>query len=275
MKKKVGSYEDFVKKNQHDTQEVQSESKDVVRDAPPEDTPAKEPVDERWHLPPDGWDESSKYDTYPTSAFQVAKVKQGASYKAILPSGQVLPGNLNLGTLKAKKKPRGYGLDVGGYSMEEAPFLEASEKLKEDTKELLPEMESQQAETPSDREMFDNVRDDLLIFRSHERTIVYALAVDKTGENNQMFALRCFGGVAFGCYPHDTGRDAYLADCMEYIHIGTIPFAIRVGESKVKIPIPDKVLERSFTPNQRKMVQLLKEKYPEYEIRYLQMLGAN
>jgi hypothetical protein len=145
--------------------------------------------------------------------------------------------------------------------------------LKEEQQGLLPEMESKNAETPSDKEMFDNIRDKLLIFRTHERTIVYAVVIDKNGEYNQISALRCYGGLAFGCYPHDMNRDAYLVDCVEYAQIGTIC----VGEGRVKIPIPDKTAEKSFTPNQRKLIQILREKYSSdrYEIRYLQMLGAN
>jgi hypothetical protein len=175
---------------------------------------------------------------------------------------------------KVKKK-----IGASNKISEEIAFLEPTlipEGLREESQGLLPELESKDANIPSDKEMFDDIRDSLLIFRVHDRTIVYAVAIDKQGEN-EISALRCFGGVAFGCYPYDMGRDAYLVGCVGYVSVGSVPFAICVGEGKVKIPIPDRILEKSFTPNQKKIMQVFKEKYSsdKYEIKLLQMLGAN
>jgi len=148
--------------------------------------------------------------------------------------------------------------------------------------EILPPLESNEATNPTDCEMFDAIREHLKIYRIQERTIVYAVVVSKELEQNESSAIRCYGGVAFGGYARDATRDAYLVNCAEYISVGTVPFALqvamkKVGDWKIKIPIPEKVLEKAFTPQQRKLMQMYREKYPaeKYDIHYLQMLGAN
>lgn len=174
-------------------------------------------------------------------------------------------------------EPSAKYLDPSPYTEEmKAIFGENSEG------EILTPLEAGEATISADCEMFDAVRENLKIYRIQERTIVYAVVVDKSGETNQSSAIRCYGGVAFGGYARDTNRDAYLVNCVEYISVGTVPFAlqvsmVKIGDWKVKIPIPEKVLEKAFTPQQRKLMQMYREKYPaeKYDVHYLQMLGAN
>jgi len=162
------------------------------------------------------------------------------------------------------------------------PYMEPSARTDVEQGELLPELESSDATIPSDIEMFDNVRNDIKIHRTNERTLVYAIVVDKKSEKNRAASIRCYGGVAFGGYVRDCSCDAYLIECVDNVHLGGIPFSFRLsvpksGNWKANIPIPEKVLESAFAPSQRKTLSDLREKYPleSFDIHYLQMLLAN
>lgn len=186
---------------------------------------------------------------------------------------------------KAKKKNYNTTSAKPQYYLEDriAPYLEPSEKIEvEHDGEILPDLESVDAKLPSEIEMFSQVREDIRIFRTSDRTIISAVIIDKQEGNNRAVAIRCYGGVAFGGYVRDCSGDAYLIEGIDYIHLGTIPFSLRVeipkaGNWGVHIPIPEKVLMSSFAPTQLKAISNLRERYPEdkFNINYLQMLLAN
>jgi hypothetical protein len=118
------------------------------------------------------------------------------------------------------------------------------------------EVELMGALTPSDNEEFDDVKDAMQILRSTERTIVFAIAVDKKNEdNNVMSSIRCNGGTAFGGYARDAARDSYIVQCVEFLQLGSVAFSYVVtmpsaGNWQVKVPIPETVLEKYFNPQQ-------------------------
>lgn len=137
--------------------------------------------------------------------------------------------------------------------------------------------------TPSDEEDFDYLRESFQIFRVNEQTLVFAVAIDKENQAaNILSAIRCSGAIPFGGYVHDNSRDAYLVSCVEYLQIGSLPFTFLVtmanmGEWKMKVPIPEKVLARSFSPQQKKGLETWSEKFKDkrYEIHFLQMIGCH
>jgi hypothetical protein len=186
---------------------------------------------------------------------------------------------------KVKKKNYSNRVKPGQYYLEPSsvPYLEPSAKIEVDyDREILPDLESVDAKLPSEIEMFSQVREDIRIFRTGDRTMISAVIVDKQEDNNRAVSIRCYGGIAFGGYVRDCSGDAYLIECIDYVHLGAIPFSLRIeipkaGNWGVNIPIPEKVLMSSFAPSQLKAISDLKEKYPEdkFDINYLQMLLAN
>ncbi len=152
----------------------------------------------------------------------------------------------------------------------------------EDAAALMPELDEAKATLPADMEMFDTVRDAFRIKRVPERTLINVVIVDRTGEQNSVVGIRCYGGVAFGGYAKDCSADAYLVECAQTVQFGSVPFSLKLtmpkcGSWSVEIPIPERVLVKSFSPAQRKMLAELREKFPKdrYDIHYLQMLLAN
>lgn len=211
---------------------------------------------------------------------EIPEMPHGTSPEGVKALKGILP--------KAKKKAYTGRANVAKpqYYLEDrppAPYMEPSAKIEvEYDGEMLPDLESADAKLPSEIEMFGQVREDIRIFRTGDRTMICAIIVDKQEGNNRAVAIRCYGGVAFGGYVRDCSGDAYLIEGIDYVHLGTIPFSLRVeipkaGNWSVHIPIPEKVLMSSFAPSQLKAISDLKDKYPEdkFDINYLQMLLAN
>lgn len=161
-------------------------------------------------------------------------------------------------------------------------YMEPTVRTDMERVEVLPPLEASEAKLPADVEMFENVRSALKIYRVPESTLIYAIVVDKSGADNQPVGIRCFGGVAFGGYARDVSGDAYLVECCQSVHLGTIPFSLRlgvpgVGNWSTEVPIPETILDEVFAPPQRKTLSDLRERFPvgRYDIHYLQMLWAN
>jgi hypothetical protein len=137
--------------------------------------------------------------------------------------------------------------------------------------------------TPSEIEDLDWLKESLGVYISQEPIIVYAISIDKEQkEHNLTNSIRCFGGIAFGGYAHDVSKDSYLIQAVEYLQLGNLPFSFVIsipsaGNWKAKIPAPEKVIEKYFSPDQRKALELFREKYktPKYEIQFIQMLGCD
>jgi len=140
-----------------------------------------------------------------------------------------------------------------------------------------------EALTPSDVEDFDDLKSSLKILRNDERTLVFAICIDKEDdEKNLMMALRCNGGTAFGGYAHDLPRDSYLVRCTECVQLGQVPFSYivtmaNVGEWRIKVPIPEVILEKHLTPQNKGVLDELRIRWSKkrYDIHFVQMLGCN
>ncbi len=140
-----------------------------------------------------------------------------------------------------------------------------------------------EAVTPSDVEDFDGVKNALKVLRSDERTLVFAVAVDKKeDENNAMTAIKCNGGTAFGGYARDLARDSYIVQCVECAQLGQIPFSYfltmdNVGQWRIKVPLSEDVIEKHLTPANSLILTEFRKKWPKkkYDIHFIQMLGCN
>jgi hypothetical protein len=137
--------------------------------------------------------------------------------------------------------------------------------------------------TPSEVEDLDWLKESLGVFISQEPIIIYAISIDKEQkENNQTNSIRCYGGIALGGYAHDQTKDSYLVQCVEYLQLGNLSFSFVItipsaGNWKAKMPAPEKVIEKHFSPEQRKQLEMYREKYksPRYDVQFIQMLGCD
>lgn len=172
-----------------------------------------------------------------------------------------------------KAQQRGYAVPAWATGDLKTYYPDVTEIVSEDMKSSL---------TPSDQEDFDNLKQSFTVIRIGEPTIVFAIVVDNENDNNNVpSAIRCFGGVPFGGYCHDLGRDSYLIRCVEFFQLGNMPFAFQItmphiGEWKIKVPIPEKILVKHFAPQYSKMLEEYREKYkkPRFDIHFIQMLGC-
>lgn len=145
------------------------------------------------------------------------------------------------------------------------------------------ENEYSKAISQSDVEEFECLRESLRIMRSSETTLVFAIVIDKENDNeNGIHAIKCNGGTAFGGYAYDGGRDSYIVRGIDFFQIGRIPHSYvitmpNLGAWQVKVPIPEALLEKHLSPQQRDAMGKFMEKWPtsRYEIQLIQMLGCN
>jgi hypothetical protein len=136
--------------------------------------------------------------------------------------------------------------------------------------------------TPSEEEDISDIKDSLEILQSTDRTLVFLIAIDKNDERNSFAAIKCNGSTTFGGYAYDRSRDSYIVRCSGFLQVGQIPFSYvmsmkNVGNWSVKVPIPQNVLEKYLTPEQRKIITSYKDQFPEHRFKheYIQMLGCN
>ena len=194
------------------------------------------------------------------------------------PSVNTTVGAMERGTFQPSRKLR----TSSPPRRSTAQFMNPSIKVEDEFVGLMAEVNSDNAKLPADKEMLDKVRDGFKITRTSERTLIYVVVRSKDFSKNVPGQIRCCGGIAFGGYARDQANDTFLVECVDHIHMGTVPFGLKLsmpncGSWSVEIPIPEKVLEKTFTPKQRKALADLKEKYSEeeYEVFYLQLLVAN
>lgn len=288
-------YEDYVQMKQMEQQKMQQEVSMMEAMMDQESPhyhygstfPAEVPV------PPPAFQNASLAEESPplgnVKALKAKKAPAKARPTAVAREGEYTTGRI-VGDYNPPSSIRHTGMGIGGnyrsnYSNKfSAPpnYMEPAVRTEMEDCDVLPELESSEAKLPSDIEQFDDVRTGLRIIRQAERTLVYCIVVDKQNEKNVIAGLRCYGGVAFGGYARDVSGDAYLVECVQSVHLGTVPFSFRLempkaGNWNVDIPIPEKVLEAAFAPAQRKTLSDLRDRFPEdrYEFQYLQMLMAN
>lgn len=137
--------------------------------------------------------------------------------------------------------------------------------------------------TPSDEEDFDDLRSSLKILQDPDRTVVFAVVVDlEDDDKNQITAIRCNGGTAFGGYAHDRSRDSILVRCVECIQVGSVPFSYvmrlpGVGPWQAKVPLSAAVVEKHLPPKNKIALDEWRAKWSgkRYDVQFVQMLGCN
>lgn len=137
--------------------------------------------------------------------------------------------------------------------------------------------------TVQDREDLAIAIEGIELYRVDVKTIVAAIAVDlEDNDFNIGTAIRCHGGIAFGGYPYDQHQDSYIIRCCDWFQVGAFAIGYRmtmkgIGDWKINIPVPARILEKCFNALQCQSLDCFKQKYPEprYSIHYIQMCGSN
>lgn len=82
-----------------------------------------------------------------------------------------------------------------------------------------------------------------------------------------------------GGYVYDCVSDSYVISCIDFIALGLIPFYFKlklnnVGAWESLIPIPEKILNRSFDKLQKDNLESFRQMYPteQFVLNFLQFL---
>ena len=128
----------------------------------------------------------------------------------------------------------------------------------------------------------------LVAEESPGRTYLVAIVFDKgdTGKGeiakNTRQSIRCHHGVAFSeGYPYDQGSDSYIVNCVAQVSLGYISLAYQltmptVGEWRIRVPLPEVVVNRYLAGSQKSKIVELQAKYsqPRFVVQIMQMSGC-
>lgn len=123
------------------------------------------------------------------------------------------------------------------------------------------------------------IRNSLKLFRIPESTHLMAVVVDKRDELNKHEMVRCVG-EPIGGYAYDMTHDAYYIRCCEYLDLGSIPVSYKMAMPNSNwvefVALPDELLERCLTMQQKRSLTQFKERYRDerYSIQFLQSIDC-
>lgn len=126
------------------------------------------------------------------------------------------------------------------------------------------------------------VRDQLEISVSDERTYIIVVAIHKEHSRNVISRISCKKGLPLGGYTYDSQSDTYHIECMDYLHLGFAPcsFIARIRDIKhweTRVPLPESVIKKYLSPLQRKELKNFKTHFnaEDHDIQYIQMIDPN
>jgi hypothetical protein len=130
---------------------------------------------------------------------------------------------------------------------------------------------------------FRDIKAGMKILPVDGETLVVVAAVDKSGRANkpQRFAAGK-KGIPIGGYVIDGPTGDYLFNCVEYILLGYVPGSFRmemegVGRWSVTVPIPEPVLKKLFSAQQKADLKRFRSRYSETQcdLEFLQITSHN
>jgi len=124
-------------------------------------------------------------------------------------------------------------------------------------------------------------------------TFVFLLISHVDSEKNNLSRINCKSMLNIYGYPcsstlkpfnggyvYDCVTDSYVISCIDFISLGSIPFYFKiklnnVGMWESLIPIPEKILSRSFSKSQKGEVEFCRNNYPadQFVLNFLQFLS--
>jgi hypothetical protein len=139
------------------------------------------------------------------------------------------------------------------------------------------------AKPESDLRYTKETKSYLEISKRSENTFVVVVAIHNNPDINAMRRLSAKKGIPIGGYVYDRGHEAYLLRCVDYMNLGFIPLSFKlgmkgVGDWGVNIPIPESILRRHLTVEQKRDLkrftgQFGAENNPDFRIEFVQMTG--
>lgn len=126
------------------------------------------------------------------------------------------------------------------------------------------------------------VKDNLEINISDERTYIIVVAVHKERSRNTISRISCKKGLPIGGHLYDLKSDSYHIECKDYLHLGFAPlsFIAKMKENEhwsMRVPMPENVIKKHLTSLQKKELKNFKAHFrvEEYDLRYIQMIDPN
>ena len=114
-----------------------------------------------------------------------------------------------------------------------------------------------------------------------DRTFIVALAIHADAGKNSLTRIHCRKGLPISGYLYDLQSDSYHIECHDYVPLGYVPVSFfhtmpGVGNWKQRIPMPEVVLRRYMTPNQKHDLRQFKATYKgvQYTIHFMQIIDC-
>lgn len=126
------------------------------------------------------------------------------------------------------------------------------------------------------------VRDNFYITPAEEQTYIIVVAISKDKSKNSISRIHCKKGLPIGGYIYDSQSDAYQIECVDYLHLGFVPFSF-VGRIKdvqhweIRVPMPENVIKKYLNSLQKKELKHFKNLFrsDEHDIQFIQMIDPN
>lgn len=126
-----------------------------------------------------------------------------------------------------------------------------------------------------------DIRERMDIEVCHDRTFIIVLAIHEDSGKNSLTRIHCRKGLPLSGYLYDLQSDSYHVECHDYVPLGYIPVSFfqtmpGVGNWKQRVPMPEVVLRRYMTPNQKHDLRGFKSTYKSghYSIHFMQIIDC-
>jgi len=112
-------------------------------------------------------------------------------------------------------------------------------------------------------------------------TYVIAAVSSSIKEENKVNFLSCKGLMPLGDLVYDTASDSYAIECVDVMHIGTIPVSLSATVKGCPhwtstLPVPERVIKKYLKPKQRRELEGFFSAFDgSFSKFYIQMLDPN
>ena len=112
-------------------------------------------------------------------------------------------------------------------------------------------------------------------------TYLIAAVASPVREENKIKFLSCKGLIPLGNMVFDTSTDSYVVDCVDVLHVGTVPISLNATIEGCPhwmstVPLPERIIKKHLDPTQSKEVEkffsIFSDSFSKF---YIQMLDPN
>jgi hypothetical protein len=164
-----------------------------------------------------------------------------------------------------------------GFPSEESGYVSGDSYNKKKMVRDRPIMADTMMGSPALSEDVDLFKQHVIIEKINERLHVTVIAIDKAKpEANAIVHIKA-NGDPLGGQAYDAPGDCYLVSCISHVSLGTIPLVLRLSvpghNSKQIVPLPEALVHKYMSPNQRRLMRLFAENHSNCEIQFIQSLS--